>query len=129
MKVFYGDIFVDDRGVLKSVNNFDLSSVVRMYSIEPKLGVIRAWQGHKQEKKWFHVVAGRFLVKTMNMKTLRVNEYELSSLKPTVIEISGGNYNGFQALESGSILMVYSDFDLQSSKIDDYRLSIEQYPW
>jgi len=129
MKVINGNVFTDDRGILKSINDFNMSSIVRMYSIEPKLEIIRAWQGHKIETKWFYAVKGSFLVKIMNMETLHVDEYQLSGLEPKVLEISGGNYNGFQALEAGSILMVYSDFDIQKSKVDDYRVTIDQYPW
>lgn len=129
MKVINGDVFTDDRGILKSVNDFNMSSVVRMYSIEPNLGIIRAWQGHKFETKWFYVVKGSFLVKTMSMDSNHVNEYKLSSTEPKILKIPGGNYNGFEALEVGSILMVYSDFDLQQSKDDDFRLSIDKYSW
>lgn len=129
MKVIKGNVFTDDRGLLKSINDFNMSSIVRMYSIEPKLEIIRAWQGHKLETKWFYAVKGSFLVKVMNMETLHVDEYQLSGLEPKVLEISGGNYNGFQALEAGSILMVYSDFDIQKSKVDDYRVTIDQFPW
>lgn len=129
MQVINGDVFSDNRGTLKSVNDFNMSSVVRMYSIEPKLGVVRAWQGHKLETKWFYVVKGSFMVKTMNMETNYVNEYQLISDVPQILKIPCGNYNGFEALEAGSILMVYSDFDLKESKDDDFRLSIDQYPW
>lgn len=45
------------------------------------------------------------------------------------MKIPGGNYNGFKALEAGRILMVYSDFDLQQSKEDDFSVGIDQYPW
>ncbi len=129
MKVINGDVFTDDRGILKSVNDFNMSSVVRMYSIEPNLGIIRAWQGHKFETKWFYVVKGSFLFKTMSMDTFHVSEFLFSGVESKVLEIPGGNYNGFEALEAGSILMVYSDFDLQQSKSDDYRVGIDQYSW
>lgn len=70
MQVIKGNIFTDDRVILKSVNDFNMTSVVRMYSIEPKMGAIRAWQGHNIETKWFYVLKGSFLVKTMKMDTL-----------------------------------------------------------
>ena len=129
MKVINGDVFSDYRGKLKSINDFNMSSIIRMYSIESELGVIRAWQGHKLETKWFYVIKGRFLVKTMNLVSHQVNLYKLSSVEPKVLKIPGGYYNGFEALETGSILIVFSDFDLQKSKEDDYRVSIDQYPW
>lgn len=129
MKVFNGEVFSDYRGKLKSINDFNMCSIVRMYSIESKLGVVRAWQGHKLETKWFYVIKGSFLVKTMNMDSHQVDVYKLNSVEPKVLKISGGNYNGFEASEAGSILIVFSDFDLQQSKEDDYRVGIDQYPW
>lgn len=129
MEIITGNNFTDDRGILKYVNDFNMTSVVRMYSIEPKLGAIRAWQGHNLETKWFYVLKGSFLIKTMNMNTLQIHEYELNEIVPKVLKIPGGNYNGFEALEAGSILMVYSDFDLQQSQEDDFRVGIDQHPW
>lgn len=129
MKLMSGNIFTDNRGILKFLNDFNMSSIVRMYSIEPKLGLIRAWQGHKLETKWFYAVKGSFLVKTINMKTLFKSEYHLNSLIPSVLEIEGGYFNGFESLEAGSILIVYSNFDLNKSKQDDFRVGIDKYPW
>jgi len=124
-----GNIHLDERGGLRLVNNFDMSDVVRMYCIEPKLGVVRAWQGHKVEMKWFYVAKGRFLVKTVAMESLNKVEYVLTSSESNVLEIGGGYYNGFEALEEGSVLMVFSDFNLEQSKIDDYRETVENIKW
>jgi dTDP-4-dehydrorhamnose 3,5-epimerase-like enzyme len=103
--------------------------VVRMYCIEPKLGVIRAWQGHKKETKWFYAAKGSFLVKTIKMDTLEKKEYYLKDTESKVLKIPRGYYNGFEALEEGSVLMVFSDFGLEESKGDDYRKSTEDLLW
>jgi len=58
--VIEGNIHRDERGVVRFVNDFDMKKVVRMYCIKPKLGVVRAWQGHKRETKWFYVAKGSF---------------------------------------------------------------------
>lgn len=129
MKLIKGNFFSDDRGQIKFVNDFDMTQVVRMYSIEPKLGVIRAWQGHKMETKWFYVVKGSFLVKVVAMDSLEKTEYSLCSSVSEVLEIVPGHYNGFEALEDGSVLMVFSDFGLAESKEDDYRESLENIGW
>jgi dTDP-4-dehydrorhamnose 3,5-epimerase len=100
-----------------------------MYCIEPKLGVIRAWQGHKKETKWFFAAKGSFLVKTVEMETRFKKEYTLTDTESKVLEIPGGNYNGFEALEEGSVLMVFSDFNLEASKADDFRESQENLIW
>lgn len=124
-----GYIHRDERGVVRFVNDFDMSRVVRMYCIEPKLGVVRAWQGHKKETKWFYAVKGSFVVKIVDMNTRLFDQYVLTELESQVLEIPGGNYNGFEALEEGSVLMVFSDFALEKSKRDDFRLGVGELPW
>lgn len=124
-----GNIHSDDRGVVRFVNNFDMKRVVRMYCIEPELGIVRAWQGHKKETKWFFVAKGSFMVKVVDMNTRLFNQYVLTSLESQVLEIPRGNYNGFEALEEGSVLMVFSDFGLEKSKQDDFRISLEEMAW
>jgi dTDP-4-dehydrorhamnose 3,5-epimerase-like enzyme len=124
-----GNIHFDERGKMRFVNDFDMSAVVRMYCIEPNLGVVRAWQGHKVERKWFYAVKGRFLVKTVEMGSLNKVVFELTSTESKVLQIEGGCFNGFEALEEGSVLMVFSDFSVEDSKNDDYRETIENINW
>ncbi len=129
MGLIEGNIHLDERGGVRFVNDFDMSDVVRMYCIEPKYGVVRAWQGHKVERKWLYVSKGKFLVKTLAMESLIKVEYLLTSSESNVLEIGGGYYNGFEALEEGSVLMVFSDFNLEQSKKDDYRETVENIKW
>jgi dTDP-4-dehydrorhamnose 3,5-epimerase-like enzyme len=129
MLLIKGDLHKDNRGIVRFVNDFDMQNVVRMYCIEPQLGIIRAWQGHKKETKWFFAVKGSFVVKVVNMKTNLLNKFILTDLESNIIEIPGGNYNGFEALEEGSVLMVYSDFTTIQSKEDDFRLSLDELDW
>ena len=63
------------------------------------------------------------------MNSLERVEYRLSSKMSEVLEIKPGLYNGFEALEERSALMVYSDFDLDSSKQDDFRETLENIKW
>lgn len=101
-----------------------------MYRIEPKLGVVRAWQGHKKETKWFHVIKGKILVKIRDMNNGKLVASEvLEANPPMVLKINPGHYNGFEALEDESILLVFSDLSLQASKEDDYRISTEKINW
>ena len=129
MGVIEGNLHRDERGIVKFVNDFDMTQVVRMYCIEPKLGVIRAWQGHKKETKWFYAAKGSFLVKTIDMDTSERKEYHLKYTESKVLEISGGHYNGFEAMEEGSVLMVFSDFGLEITKSDDYRENLNNLNW
>ena len=130
MNCIEGDLFRDARGELRFLNAFDMSRVRRMYCIIPEYGVVRAWQGHRLETKWFHVVKGSFRVKTAVMDhTDQVREQHLSDKHIQVVEIGPGQYNGFEALEPGSILLVFSDLSLEESRADDYRLDTAALPW
>ena len=129
MKVIQGNVYKDERGAVRFVNDFDMAAIKRMYSTEPKLGIIRAWQGHKKETKWFYVAKGRFVVKTINIQNFDKKEYLLSESESEVLEIQCGHYNGFEALQKGSVLMVFSDLGLEDSKSDDFRESLDNINW
>ncbi len=130
MELIKGNRFVDDRGIIRFNNEFDMTAVKRMYLIEPTPNLIRAWQGHQIENKWFNVVSGRFEVQVVSMTDLTVKKsIILSEDQDEVIKIEAGFYNGFKALEPQSKLMVYSDKSLNESLNDDYRLSLEQLAW
>lgn len=124
-----GNLHTDDRGTVRFVNDFDMTQVKRMYCIEPKIGIIRAWQGHKKETKWFYVAKGDFLVKTIEMNTHAKTEYLMSDAQSEILEIPGGHYNGFEALREDSVLMVFSDMPLEESLKDDWRESLENLSW
>ena len=55
--------------------------------------------------------------------------YHLSAAEPQQLAIPGGYLNGFRALETGSTLIVFSDFDLEASKADDLRFGLDSIPW
>jgi len=130
MELIKGNRFVDDRGIMRFNNEFDMTDVKRMYLIEPTPQLIRAWQGHQIENKWFSVVSGRFEVQVVSMEDHSVKKaFILSDDIDVVIKIESGFYNGFKALEPQSKLMVYSDKSLGESLNDDYRLSLEQLAW
>ena len=128
--------FRDSRGELYAFSTFDLKEIVRMYAIEPiNDQIIRAWQGHLQERKWFWAASGSFEMQTIpidqfgNPDLTQRSLWELKSTEAAVLAIPGGYLNGFRALEESSRLLVFSDFDLQSSKDDDIRFSLDDIPW
>ncbi len=130
MELIKGNRFIDDRGIIRFNNKFDMTAIKRMYLIEPTSHLIRAWQGHQIENKWFSVVSGRFEVQVVRLTDLTVKEsFILSEDQDGIIKIEAGFYNGFKALEPKSKLMVYSDKSLNESLNDDYRLSLEQLAW
>ena len=59
--LFSGNQHQDARGKISFINDCDLSKIKRFYVIKPAdTEVVRAWQGHQQEEKWFYVVEGSF---------------------------------------------------------------------
>ena len=107
-----------------------MSKVKRFYSIQPNLGIPRAWQGHKLESKWFHVIKGRFRVKLRALESQELlGEYELDDKQPEILSIPKGVFNGFESLEEGSLLLVFSDATLEQSQSDDYRADLKDIPW
>ncbi|SDS37790.1 dTDP-4-dehydrorhamnose 3,5-epimerase [Formosa sp. Hel1_31_208] len=130
-----GDLFTDDRGSLSCINEFSLKPIVRFYEITPKnTSIIRAWQAHKNECKWFYCTQGSFKVNVIKLDSfenpsedLTVHTYELNSEQPQVLFIPGGYANGFKASSEGSKLMVFSDFELEASKRDDFRFETNKW--
>jgi dTDP-4-dehydrorhamnose 3,5-epimerase-like enzyme len=130
MKLIEGDIFHDSRGELRFVNGFDMQPVRRIYCIRPAQGIVRAWQGHRVETKWFHVVQGSFLIKWVSMDDTKLVKCQvLNTDRMQVLEIPPGYYNGLEALKPDSLLMVFSDSLLEDSKADDFRLDTAALPW
>ena len=130
MKIIEGSSFQDNRGLIRFIIDFDLELIRRMYVIKPELDVIRAWQGHKKESKWFYVLSGSFQVQTVNMLYLNHRQdIILRSNENKVLNIEPGNYNGFLALEESSELLVFADQTLQESKEGYFRLTLEDLKW
>jgi dTDP-4-dehydrorhamnose 3,5-epimerase-like enzyme len=129
-ELIQGNIHTDSRGTVSFINEFDMNKVIRMYSITPEISVVRAWQGHQIETKWFYVAKGSFIIKVISIENPSlISEYTMSEINSQVLHIPGGHYNGFEATEKGSVLMVFSDTDLQASIADDIRQTLEVLPW
>lgn len=135
-EIIEASAFHDHRGVLNAWTAFDLKSIIRMYAIEPaNTNIVRAWQGHFKERKWFYAASGSFEVQTIPIDpsgkadSSQRSKWILSAAGAAVLAIPGGYLNGFRALEASSRLLVFSDFDLEASKADDIRISLEEIPW
>ncbi len=130
-----GNTHTDQRGRIRFVNEFTFEGVKRFYVItHPDINVVRAWQGHKQETKYFFVAKGSFLVnwiKIDNWKQpsagLEIASMVLNDQKSEILVIPPGHANGFKALESGSTLVVFSDKTVQASKKDDFRFPADYW--
>lgn len=124
-----GGNFTDERGTLSFVNDFDLKEVKRFYSItHTDKSVVRAWQGHQQETKWFRCLKGCFVVAWKKIDNWNKPsefpeaEYEiLDATENKVLRIPPGYANGLKALDSESEIMVFSDYYLGESLDDKIR--------
>jgi dTDP-4-dehydrorhamnose 3,5-epimerase len=134
-KLFKGDIFVDDRGIVGFNNELDLTGVKRFYTITNHTpGYIRAWHGHLRENKYFTMLAGSAIVVAVLISEDQ-NEYKLnwdiyyretiSANLPTAFFIPAGYANGSMLLEPNSKLMVLSTSTTEESKNDDIRFSFD----
>ncbi|MDB4505884.1 dTDP-4-dehydrorhamnose 3,5-epimerase family protein [Saprospiraceae bacterium] len=129
LELIEGGIHSDERGTIAFVNDFDLSKCVRFYRItHPETSIIRAWQGHQKESKWFHCYSGSFLIKLIKIDNwenpsldLEVKTFELKGAQSQVLYIPSGYASGFKALENNSSLMVFSDMTVEESVADDFR--------
>tara|TARA_R100001086_G_scaffold222265_2_gene139697 strand:- start:763 stop:1185 length:423 start_codon:yes stop_codon:yes gene_type:complete len=123
-----GGLFADDRGFLRFVNDFDFSKVKRFYQVENhSAGFIRAWHGHKKEKKFIYVPKGTALIGLVNMETEEITKFTLSSQKPCILCVPKGYANGFKTLEQDTIIMFFSSSTLEESQGDDYRFDWDKW--
>lgn len=137
-KIIQGADHQDERGTIFFFNDLDLSVVKRFYVIEhPNGEIVRAWQGHKKEEKWFYVMDGSFkvvLVKPDDWENpsvhLKVNEFILKAASNQVLYVPGGYANGFKALQPKSRIIVFSSFTVEESAKDNFRFDKDQwYNW
>lgn len=62
-KLLKGSSHEDTRGTLIYNNDFDATAIKRIYVIENTTAdVIRAWQGHQIEQRWFSALKGSFKI-------------------------------------------------------------------
>ncbi|WP_405381783.1 hypothetical protein [Maribacter sp. LLG6340-A2] len=133
--IFEGATHADERGTIKFFNTLDMTEIVRMYEISPSsTHLIRAWQGHQFEKKWFYCNEGSFninIIKVPNFKEpstlLLPQKIILKSTEPCCLALPGGYATGIKALEENSKITVFSNYSLENSKNDDYRFPVEHW--
>jgi dTDP-4-dehydrorhamnose 3,5-epimerase len=124
-----GGRHIDERGKLAFINDFSMASCKRFYQItHDKTDLVRAWQGHKAEAKWFYCIKGSFDIKLIKIdnwnspsKKLLVQDFIIDENQTEVLYIPPGYVNGFRAIEEGASIIVYSDATLKDSQNDDIR--------
>ena len=127
--IIKGGNYTDERGQLEFFNEFDMSPIKRIYfTTHCDIEVIRAWQGHTIESRWFRCVNGGFNVKLVEIDNwenpsddLKVIEYELTEEKQEILYIPNGYVNGFKALKADSKLMIMSNYGFNEIENDQIR--------
>lgn len=121
--IIEGKQFVDQRGKLNFANGFSFDDVKRFYIItHTDTKTVRAWQGHKEEKKYFFVVQGTFIIAWVKIDNwdkpssdLKAEYIIVNENDSPVICIPAGFANGLKALETNSKVLVFSEFELKKS--------------
>lgn len=124
-----GNIHSDERGLLAYNNLLNIEKIKRYYLItSTKDRVVRAWQGHKEEWKYFTVIQGSFIINLIKpdqwknpAKDLAIDTIELSCERNQTLIVPGGYVNGIINTLPNSKLLVFSDATLETTIKDDYR--------
>ncbi len=115
----------DKRGIITYNNDFDATSIKRMYTIEnADVHFIRGWQGHKIEQRWFSAMKGTFKIQILSiayfekgLKGLQPYSFVLKADQMDILHVPAGFVSSIQALEEGAKLLVLADYKL--GEVDD----------
>lgn len=135
MNLIQGIPFIDSRGKLLSFNDFSLEKIKRMYQITHlDISVVRAWQGHKLENKWFYVVEGAFTIAYVEIddfenpsKILPTDFFSISAEDNCILNIPRGHANGLKAMKPNSKVIVFSDLTLEEANFDNYKFDFQNW--
>jgi dTDP-4-dehydrorhamnose 3,5-epimerase-like enzyme len=127
--IIQGHLFKDKRGKLFSCNQFDMTRVKRMYSIENiNSTYIRGWKGHKIETRWFFATKGSIIINTVLISDLEkahhlpaVNIFKLSENNFNVLEVPPGFATSIRQYSNGDRICVLADFKIGVSDDEDLR--------
>jgi len=132
--IIKGGCHSDSRGQLFYNNSFDVTAIKRIYSIENEsVDVVRAWQGHQIEQRWFSAVMGSFTIQLIAIdhwekpsKNLKMSIFKLDSKNLDVLHVPAGYVSSIQALEKGAKLLVMANYLLGEIK-DEYRFEVDYF--
>jgi len=132
--IIKGGQYIDNRGQICFNNDFDLTKVKRVYTIENKsVDIIRGWQGHRVEKRWFSAISGAFMIELIEVdnwespsKNNHRHQFELNADKMDVLCVPEGFISKIQAVEPNSKLLVMADYLIGEVK-DEYRYALDYF--
>ena len=133
-----GSMFVDDRGSISFVNDFDLAEMRRFYVVaNHEAGFIRAWHCHVDESKYVMALSGTAILALVYVEDPEnppidpeIHRYVLTASDPTVLWVPPGYAHGAKTLSADTQLIFFSDASLAESQKDDFRFDAFQWdPW
>lgn len=136
--VIKGGMAKDDRGAVSFVNDFVMSEVKRFYVISSAhQGYVRAWIGHRLERKWFFAVSGKMALVVRTLESFEPDGgvsdskiFYLDASEPQVVALPRGFAIGIKALSENARMLVYSDKTLEEAKDDVIRFDKNQgFEW
>ena len=133
-KIIKGSFSTDIRGTINFNNAFDLSLIKRMYIIKnTSVDILRGWQGHQKEQRWFSAMDGGFCIKLIKIddwelpsKDLESIELSISNKTLDVLHVPKGYVSCIKAIEQHSKLLVMSDYKF-GEIIDEYRFELDYF--
>ncbi|MBE6380223.1 MAG: dTDP-6-deoxy-3,4-keto-hexulose isomerase [Lentisphaerae bacterium] len=133
VEIITGGIFTDHRGKLTSLNDFRFDEVKRVYFLtHPDTSVVRGWNGHKREKKFFCCVKGAFALAVTEIADWEKPDaaapaqiINLNENTSQIVCVSPGCANAMKALEPDSVMMVFSSNTLEDAAGDNYKFAAD----
>ena len=134
LKLLKGNVHKDERGTITYNNEFDASSIKRIYTIENRnTDFVRGWLGHAIEQRWFACVKGSFRISVIAVdsfqqpsKGLPREDFYLKDGALTYLHVPAGCITAIQAEEPDSKLLVLADYAMGEIK-DEYRFAIDYF--
>lgn len=129
-----GNCHSDNRGFLFYNNDFDASSIKRIYIIENKTtDLVRGWQGHQIEQRWYSCISGEIKIELIQIdnwenpsRDLKINSFVIDSEKLDVLHVPNGYISSIQSLEPNSKLLIMADY-LLGELTDEFRFDINYF--
>jgi len=135
INIIQGGIATDKRGNIRFTNDFKMVDVRRFYLItNADCEIIRGWRAHRIEQRWFYVISGSFEVNIVKIDNwdqpsseLEVKKMILNSSENKLLHLPTGYGTTFKSIDTDSILLVFSDFDIDNAVNDNYTYDLNYF--
>ena len=132
-RLILGKRFIDDRGSLNFINDFNLNGIKWFYTVHNhRSGFVRAWHAHKHEAKYAAMAKGSAIVAAVlvddwdhpnerHETPQPIYRHVLSAEQPAVFYIPAGYANGWMSLTDDATIIFFSTTTAEESRGDDHR--------